>query len=134
MAAPVYYESWAGIWVERPTYLNYDNGWDRYTPPAQIQASRLTEQLHTRTFLMDVAKRTPLAPLIGSAAGEQVINEIFWKSFVAIPSGRSLLVLRVRADSPDLAFALVTAVVDAFRDKVSTDGAEQADLATSFYQ
>src|SRR5438270_377962 len=40
MSAPVYYEAWTGIWVDRPQYLAYNQaGWTQYLTPAQNQAT-----------------------------------------------------------------------------------------------
>src|SRR5262245_20374213 len=85
MMAPVYYETWTGIWVERPTYLAYNDDWNRYNTPAQNQTIRLSELLRTRTFLLEVAKNTPLAPLIGTQKGEQKIAETVAKGLTITP-------------------------------------------------
>lgn len=132
--APVYYETWTGIWVDRPAYLSVGDDMDRYTPPAQVQASRLNELFRTRSFMMDVARRTSLAPLIGTTEGEKKINEIVFKSFVVLPSTRSLLAIRVRSETPELSFALVSAIVEAFREREAQDRAEQASVALAFYE
>ena len=132
--APVYYETWTGIWVDRPSYLSRDDDLDRWTPPAQIQTSRLHELFRTRSFMMDVARRTSLAPLIGSTEGERKINEIVFRSFTVLPSTRSLFTIRVRAETPELSFTLVSAIVEAYREREAQDRAEQASLALAFYE
>ena len=46
LQAPVYYEAWTGIWVDRPQYLAYSQaGWNAYATPAQNQANALGAQL-----------------------------------------------------------------------------------------
>jgi hypothetical protein len=75
VTAPIYFESFAGIWVDKPQYLAY-NDFSPYSAPSGQQSARLAEQLKTRTFLMDVAKRTPLAPLVGNPKGEERIAQI----------------------------------------------------------
>src|SRR5262249_3253308 len=48
--------------------------------------------------------------------------------------GEHLLVLHVRADSAKLAYDLLTATVDAFKEGASTDRVNQASMAISFYE
>jgi uncharacterized protein involved in exopolysaccharide biosynthesis len=134
LTAPIIYETYAGIWVDRPTYLSYNDGWNRYITPAQNQSSRLSELLRTRSFLDEVAKRTSLAPLVGSPRGEERIQEIIGNGLTIYPSGTNLLVLRFHADTSQLAFQLLNAILEAFRDNSANDRINQAALATSFYQ
>lgn len=132
--APVYYETWAGIWVERPTYLYYNDDWNRYNTPAQNQTGRLSELLRTRSFVLDVAKKTPLEPLTTSAKGEERISEIFGKGLVIVPNGSQLVLLRFRAESPQVSYQVVNALIETFRDKAAADRSSQALLAISFYE
>jgi hypothetical protein len=132
--APVYYETWTGIWVDRPTYLTYTDDWNRYITPAQNQSTRLAELLRTRTFVMDIAQRTALAPLVGSAHGEEAIHRFIARGLGMVPSGTNLLVLRFRAQAPQLSFQVLTATVDAFKEKAIADRVSQASLAISFYE
>jgi uncharacterized protein involved in exopolysaccharide biosynthesis len=135
MSAPIYYESWAGVWVDRPQYLAYTQaGWNTYLTPAQNQANALNEQLKTRSFVMDIAKRTQLAPLVGNARGEDRILKVFTDGLAITPNGDHLLVLRFRADTPKLAYDLLNSTIDAFKENASTDRVNQASLAISFYQ
>ncbi len=131
---PPYYESWAGIWVDRPTYLTYNDGWNQYITPAQNQLGRLDELLRTRAFLVDVAKRTALAPLVGSQRGEQQIQKIISRGLAANVSGGNLLVIRFRSPNAQLSQQVLSAVIDAFKDKTATDRVDQASIAVSFYQ
>jgi hypothetical protein len=135
MTAPVYYEAWAGVWVDRPQYLAYTQaGWSAYLSPSQNQANALNEQLRTRTFMMDVAKRTQLAPLVGNQRGEDRIQKIFQEGLSITPNGDHLLVLHFRADTAKLAYDLLNSTIDAFKENASTDRVNQASLAISFYQ
>jgi hypothetical protein len=131
---PVYYETWVGIWVERPTYLSYNDDWNRYNTPAQNQAGRLNELLRTRSFVLDVAKRTQLAPLVGTPKGEDKIAEILGKGIWVAPNGNQLVLMRFRADTPQLSFQVINALVETFQEKAATDRANQAVLAISFYE
>src|SRR5215211_1435900 len=70
LTVPVYYESWAGVWVERPTYLAYKDTGNQYNTPAQNESLRLNELLRTRAFLSEVAGQTNLAPLLNTPRGE----------------------------------------------------------------
>ena len=134
LSAPVTYETYAGIWVDRPTYLSYADDWNRYITPAQNQSGRLTELLRTRSFVDDVARRTSLAPLVGSARGEDRIQKVVGDGLGVVTSGSHLLVLRFRADTGPLAYEVLNAIVEAFKDNAANDQINQAGLATSFYQ
>ncbi len=135
MSAPVYYEAWAGVWVDRPQYLAYTQaGWNAYLTPAQNQANALNEQLRTRNFMTDIAKRTQLAALVGNARGEDRIQKIFADGLTISPSGDHLLVIHFRAETPKLAYDLLNSTIDAFKENASTDRVNQASLAISFYQ
>jgi hypothetical protein len=132
--APVYYETWAGIWVERPTYLSYNDDWNRYNTPAQNQTGRLTELLRTRSFVLDVAKKTPLEPLTATTKGEEKIADLFGKGLVIAPNGNQLVLVRFRAESPEISYQVVNSVIETFRDKAAADRSSQALLAISFYE
>jgi uncharacterized protein involved in exopolysaccharide biosynthesis len=135
LTAPLSYETYAGVWVDKPTYLNYTSDWNSYITPAQNQAGRLNEVLKTRTFLDDVARRTSLAPLVGNTRGEERISTIIIGGLTVVPGGGNhLLVLRFRGDNAQLSYQILNAIVDAFRDNTANDRMNQAALATSFYQ
>ena len=135
LSAPVYYEAWAGVWVDRPQYLAYSqNGWNQYLTPSANQANRLGEALRTRSFMDDIAKRTQLAPLVGTQKGEDRIQKIFADGFTMATSGDHLLVLHFRADTARLSYDLLNATIDAFKEQAATDRVNQASLAISFYQ
>src|SRR3954447_13373249 len=76
MSTPIYYESFAGVWVDKPTYLSYNDNFSIYSSASSQQANKLTEVLRTRSFVTEVAKRTTMAPLIGNAKGEERISTI----------------------------------------------------------
>jgi uncharacterized protein involved in exopolysaccharide biosynthesis len=134
LTAPIYYESWAGIWVDKPAYLAYNDNFSPYSSPSSQQSNKLAEVLRTRSFLIDVAKRTSLAPLVGNSKGEDRIASIVGNGFTMLPNGDHLLVLRFKADTPRLAFDSLSAIIDAFKENAATDRVNQASLAISFYQ
>src|SRR5438445_8887437 len=74
---PVSYDASTGVWVDRPAYFSVTDPSTAYMSPAQLQSSRLSELLRTRAFPLEVAKRTSLAPLLGSAVGEARIESLF---------------------------------------------------------
>jgi len=133
VTAPIYYESWAGIWVDKPQYLAYSD-FSPYSSPASQQSNRLVEVMRTRSFITDVAKRTSLAPLVGNSRGEERINSVIGTGFTMIPNGDHLLVLHFKADNPRLAFDMLNAIIDTFKENAATDRVNQASLAISFYQ
>lgn len=132
--APTYYETWAGIWVERPTYLSYNDDWNRYNTPAQNQTGRLNELLRTRSFVLEVAKKTPLQPLTTTVKGEEKIAEMFSKGLLIVPNGNQLVLVRFRAETPEISYQVVNALIETFRDKAAADRSSQALLAISFYE
>ncbi len=134
MTAPIYYESFAGVWVDRPTYLTYNDNFSIYSSASSQQANKLTEVLRTRSFMVDVAKRTAMAPLVGNTKGEERIATIIGQGFTMIPNGDHLLVLHFKADSARLAYDSLNAIMDAFKENTATDRVNQASLAISFYQ
>lgn len=133
LTAPMYYETFASIWVEKPTYISYASDWNQYISPAQNQSGRLGELLRTRTFMLDVAKRTALAPLLGSPQGEAQVVRFLGTGAAQWTNGDHLLMLRFRAASPDLSFQVVNAIVDSFKERAAADRVAQGRLATSFY-
>jgi uncharacterized protein involved in exopolysaccharide biosynthesis len=133
VTAPIYYESFAGIWVDKPAYLANDS-FSPYTSPSSQQSNKLAEVLRTRSFIVDVAKRTSLAPLVGNPKGEERIATILGNGFTMVPNGDHLLVLHFKADTSRLAFDSLNAIIDAFKENAANDRVNQASLAISFYQ
>ena len=134
LTAPVYYESWTSIWAERPAYLNYNDGSNNYLTPAQNQSNRLSELVRTRAFQADVARRTSLAPLLQSRAGEQRLQRLLNEGLGMIPSGNNLLVLRFRGETPRQSVEVLNAIVEAFREKMISDRTSQAGLTIAFHE
>ncbi len=142
MAFPPQYESAVSIWIDRPSYLDLKDTSNPFTSPVATQSSRLSDLLHTRAFVDDVASRTSLAPLVGTPAGEQRIADLISKGVTIgataadahAAASDHLLVLRVQAANPQLAYELCTAIVEAFQDKNAADQSDQAGVAVDFYQ
>lgn len=134
ITAPMSYESYAGIWVDRPTYLTYTDDWNRYITPSQNQSSRLTELLKTRTFLDDIASRTSLSSLVNTPRGEDRIDRVINGGMSVFTSGTHLLVVRFRGDTPQLTYQVLGALVDAFNENAANDRVNQSSLAISFYE
>ncbi len=142
MAFPPQYDSAVSIWIDIPSYLDIKDASNPFVSPVQTQSSRLSDLLHTRAFVDDVASRTSLAPLVGSPAGEQRIADLITKGVIigataADPHATAsdhLLVLHVQASDPQLAYELCNAIVDAFQDKNTADQSDQAGVAVDFYQ
>jgi len=134
LTARPYYETWAGVWVDRPSYLNYKDSSNPYMTPVQNQSARLAELLRSRAFQVQVARRTPLAPLAATPDGQAEIERVILGGFAMWPNGDHLLATRFRAATPELSYAVLTAILDAFKERVIADRIDQAALATSFYQ
>src|SRR5881398_2302927 len=87
LTAPVSYESWTGIWVDKPTYLTSSNDWNQWQRPAQNQGAALTEMLRTQSFVTDVAKRTSLAPMTTTQSGLDRVQAIIGDGLTVYPTG-----------------------------------------------
>ena len=134
-STPPQYEAQAGVWVERPAYLNYSGDeLTRYLPPAKVQLDRLSELMRTRSFTTDVVKDSPLAVYLQTPGGEAFLDQTFARDFDLFQNGDHLLVIRFRSEDSATALALVNAIVEQFRDRASEDRRAQAQLAISFYQ
>lgn len=131
--APVMYQSSAGIWVDKPTYLAESDNWNAWASPAQNQTARLTELLKTQTFIVDVAGRTSLAPLTRTQRGLDQINLLLAQGLGVSPIGSHLVAVTFRSDNPQTSYQVLKAIVDAFNDNVANDQVNQADVAISFY-
>jgi uncharacterized protein involved in exopolysaccharide biosynthesis len=135
LSTPPQYEAQAGIWVERPTYLNLSSDeLTRYLPPATVQRNRLVELLRTRSFVSAVVSGTPLEDLFSEAAGAAELDQLFARDFDAVQSGDHLLVLQFRAEDRAIALEVLSAIVAEFRNRASDDRKLQARLAIAFYQ
>ncbi|MGH2492717.1 MAG: hypothetical protein ACRDF9_14565 [Candidatus Limnocylindria bacterium] len=132
-STPPQFEAQTGIWVERATYLSYVDDMNRYLTPAQNQRNRLAELLRTRSFMADIAERTPLASLVESD-GFVTLADIFARDLEFGASGEHLLVMRFRAEDRELALQALVATLEAFKDRATSDRLDQATVAISFYE
>ncbi len=132
--APSYYESWATVWTERPDYLQSNNDTNTWITPAQIQRDRLQELLGSRAFVLDVARRTPYAALLGSRNGQDRAYDLIVRNVGISTSGSHLLAIRYRGQNPQLTVQVLNALFEAYQEKSSEDQASQGELAISFYQ
>jgi len=146
MANPPVYETSVGVWVGRPAYLTYkDDNTSAWVTGVQSQSGKLAELLRTRAFIDDVAKRTSLAPLAGSPAGESRLGDLIARSVVigastagpgtaGAAASEHLLVIRVQSGTAQVAYELCKAIVDAYQEKTAADQADEASVAADFYQ
>jgi capsular polysaccharide biosynthesis protein len=132
-ATPTYYESFANVWVGNSGQRSGED-FNPYISPAQNQVNRLNEVLRTRSFQLEVAQRTSLAPLVATRNGQLQIASFISSNFRIVPNGNRLLVLGFRAPTPQLAAETLTAIMDTFRDRLARDRAEQAQTTVTFYE
>lgn len=133
--APSYYQTSAGIWVDRATYLPANSdGFNAYMTPAQNQINRLNDQLRTRAFLLDIASRTPYGPTATTPAGEERFRRAFFAGFSVVPTGERVMTISYRAAAPQLAVQVVNAVIETFQQKVAAERLSQAEIAINFYE
>jgi len=142
VAMPPVYETTVSVWIDHPPLLNYNDGSSTWVSGVQSQSGRLSELLRTRAFISDVASRTSLAPLVGSAAGQARLADLIARD-VSIngTSGAAttsvtdhLLVIRIQANTAQLSYELCKAIVDAYQEKTAADQTDQASVAVDFYQ
>jgi uncharacterized protein involved in exopolysaccharide biosynthesis len=137
MNAPAYYETGAGIWVDRAgsnVGLPGSDGFNQYISPAQNQINRISDLLRTRAFVLDVASRTPYAEIVKTPAGEEAFRQMFFHGFSMFPSGERVLSIRFRGANPQLTVQIVNSFIDTFKDKLTSDRVAQAEVATGFYE
>lgn len=128
------YATKAGVWVERPLYLATVDDRDGFVTPAQRQVDRLGELLLTRGFRADVARRSPLADLADTPAGDRKLEDMITEGLTFFPLGRHLIVLEFRAADGDVSYGFLKALTEAFREKVSSDRVRQGRVAISFWE
>jgi uncharacterized protein involved in exopolysaccharide biosynthesis len=135
LTTPVAYESVAGVWVDRATYLD-PKGQSQYVSAALSQSNQIGELLHTRSFMLDVVQRTSLAPLLATKGGEVRVQDLMDKgvTVAAIPTGTHLIAIRARFSTPQLAYQVAQAVIDAYNDRNSNQQLDQSSTAISFFQ
>ena len=131
-----YYETTAGLWVERPSYVpsTDDANWNRYVTPAENQVQGMTELLKTRSFTEDIARRTQLAPLLETPEGKDDLFEYLGRTIYPIATGNKLMTIRVRAEDPTLSMEIVTATVAAFRERSQNERLQASAAAIAFYE
>ena len=129
-----YYETYAGIWVDRASFVATSDGWDQYLTPAQNQNTRLVDLLRTRAFRSEIARRTSLRQLAGSVVGDEQIRLYFDRNLATVASGRNVLTIRARGQTPQLAVEFVNAVVEAFRERSFNDQTNRASMTIAFYE
>jgi capsular polysaccharide biosynthesis protein len=129
-----YFESSSTVWVGRLTYLRSVEESSGWSTPAQVEVGRITDLFRTRAFMLDIAKRTDLAPLVGSEKGEENLTGYFSRSVGVVPTGTNLLTVTARADQAKLAFQVANAVVETYRERRADERTEQASLAISFHE
>jgi uncharacterized protein involved in exopolysaccharide biosynthesis len=134
MNAPSYYETGAGIWVDRATYLPGTSDFSSYISPAQNQINRISDVLRTRAFILDIASRTPYAEIAKTPAGEEAFRQTFFRGFSMFPSGERVLTIRFRSSNPQLSVQIVNSFIEAFKDKLTADRMSQSEVATTFYE
>jgi uncharacterized protein involved in exopolysaccharide biosynthesis len=130
-----YYEATSVVSVGRPTYLrSVEEGNSWWLTPAQVESGRIGDLLRTRAFVNDVARRTDLAPMVGSEHGEAELIAYFSRYVGVGPTGANLLTFWARGDQPQLPFQIANALVEAYRERRMADRTEQAALSISFYE
>jgi capsular polysaccharide biosynthesis protein len=131
-----YYETTAGLWVERPSYVpaTDEGNWNRYITPAQNQQQQMNELMKTRSFTDDIARRTSLALLLDTPEGKEELFEYLGRAVYPLPTGNKLLTVRVRAEDPALSLEIIQATVAAFRERNQNERMQASASAIAFYE
>jgi uncharacterized protein involved in exopolysaccharide biosynthesis len=130
LQAPAQFESTAGVWVERSTYVDVISDVSPYITPAQSQANRLAELLRSPAFVTDVATRSGL---LGARSNDS-LRRVFQDGIDIVPSGDHYIILRFRAFAPDDAARLLSATISAFNARTKADQGIQSRVAIALYQ
>jgi len=134
LTTPAYFLTSVGVWVDRPTYLDYKDGSSPWITPAQYQVGRLGELLRTRAFQVDVAQRTSLASLVGTPANEARLFDLFGRGASVGAAGDNVMVVQFQAPTAQVSYEVAQALVSAYQEKMAADQADQSGAAVQFYQ
>jgi len=135
LTTPAQYEASAGVWVERATYLTYStDDLGRYLTPAQNQRNRLVELMLTRSFLAAIARKTPLAAVVDTPNGDEMLTQLFARDFDVAAGGDHLLVLHFRMVERKAAAEVLDAVVGEFKTRAAADRFAQGQVAIALLQ
>lgn len=128
----VQWESVASAWVTQPSPIYTD---DRLgSTPAPNQASLLQSLLTTRTFAVSVLRQTPLADQLDGGPKENAAITKLQKSVTVSPTGNEIVTVRVRGDTPDLAYAIAQAVLSTFADQVAQESTAVAQTSVALQE
>jgi uncharacterized protein involved in exopolysaccharide biosynthesis len=134
VVTPRYFQSDVGIWVDRSAYLQSPGEGSPFSIPSQTQSTRLNELMRTRAFMLDVVGRTSLASLLSVSGGEGRARAVLDSGLSITPTGSNLVTISFRASTAQVAYEVVSAIVDAYQEKTATDTVDQAGVAIAFYQ
>jgi hypothetical protein len=134
LVAPPQYEAAASLWFERPAAPGQDEVGSQSPTSAQEEANRLRELLGTRAFRANVARRTQLAPLLDSEAGEEEVRKIISRGARISSSGERLLNVSFRGPTPQLPLEMSQGIVDAFGERWAADHRGRALRAVSVFE
>lgn len=126
------WESVASAWVTQPSPIYTE---DRLgSTPAPNQASLLQSLLTTRTFATAVLRQTPLASQLDGGAKENAAIARLQKAITVSPTGNEIVTVRVRGDTPDLAYAIAQAVLTTFADQVAQESTAVAQTSVALQE
>lgn len=138
------YVSRASIYVQNETLLDTlikirirDQPLDgvKILTPAQVAANEFKELIQTDAFVYAVIAGSDLrGELTGSPDDVRDVLKLYRESFFVEAEGDSLVSFRVEADTPELAYQMANATVNAYRSwKISTE-IQDGRIAQSFFE
>lgn len=104
---------WADAPIPNPSTVNSSAGG---TPPSQAQSAVLTELLATRTFLVEVARDTPMAHFVATAPRDEVDKALAGvaSSVIVGTPGPQVISVSVKDNSRELSRDIAQSVVTNF--------------------
>lgn len=128
------YFSTATIWVERPTTETGGSfiDFNQWISPAQNQVNSMRELLSTRTFRADVLERVyaenPPTPFNFVTPGD-----LTQKTYIT-PMGTHAVSLGHQSSSPEMAYAVVNAILQGYNELYTTEIIQRAETSQLFFE
>lgn len=127
------YRASSQLWVESfaDVGLGTPSGWNSYLTPSQNLSDSLTQLLTTRAFNSDLYLRVVDSGFTNSVERADVNNSI--GSIQVTAPGSHLLAVSAACDHRSVCVAVLSRLIDLFRDQQIKLQQDQADVAISFF-
>lgn len=126
------YTSSAGVWVDRPIYVQADPGTNIYQTPASVQAAIFDELLRTYQFSLQIVHKAGV-PTPNLIAEGNAVDDI-QKKLMVEAVGAHLIKVSYTASKPTYVKSVVSAAVDLFNEQSTSEGLAQAEQTKKLYE